>query len=304
MGSTKSGSCIYIFSKKIYPFPPKNKNLTIVFNKNINNDHRSITESYQESKKIGIFFTNTSTATFKNTLNIFGEHIIFPQYLDEDFFYAGYGPFRRLSGGSLDAEKILEREDPSSRFVTLFREDAALTNVKQWLVDLYNTGRDGDTENQKKLTVVSSIIESKLFPERTKLHINATSVMMEMLDLGGLKLPIQALSDGYRSMLALVVDMVRWAMKAYPSSDNPLLEPGVVLIDELDAHLHPKWQQRIGVWLRETFPNVQFIIATHSPFLAQIHPKGTTSSTATRRRAASRSRRARLRRPIGGWIRC
>jgi hypothetical protein len=50
--------------------------------------------------------------------------------------------------------------------------------------------------------------------------------------------------------------------------------PGVVLIDELDAHVHPTWQRQIGHWLRQKFPNLQFIVATHSPFLAQVAGPG------------------------------
>jgi predicted ATP-binding protein involved in virulence len=71
-------------------------------------------------------------------------------------------------------------------------------------------------------------------------------------------------------MLALGIDLLRWLINAFPDSDNPIECPGVVLIDELDAHLHPEWQRQIGFWLREKFPNIQFIVATHSPFLAQV----------------------------------
>ena len=57
-------------------------------------------------------------------------------------------------------------------------------------------------------------------------------------------------------------------IQASPASDDPLKEEGVVLIDELDIHLHPIWQRDIASWLQEQFPNVQFIVATHSPLIA------------------------------------
>ncbi len=76
----------------------------------------------------------------------------------------GYGPFRRLSGGSQDADRILYAEGKSARFVTLFREDAALTNATKWLIDLYNTARDGDMDSERALAQVK--IDS---PEKTRL---------------------------------------------------------------------------------------------------------------------------------------
>ncbi len=81
--------------------------------------------------------------------------------------------------------------------------------------------------------------------------------------------PFFNLSDGQRCMLAMVGDIAQKAAKLNPQfGDQVLLEtPGVVLIDELDLHLHPKWQRRIIADLRRTFPKMQFICTTHSPQL-------------------------------------
>ncbi|OQY46246.1 MAG: hypothetical protein B6242_08270 [Anaerolineaceae bacterium 4572_78] len=180
----------------------------------------------------------------------------------------GYGPFRRLSGGSQDADKILYSGRIAARFVTLFREDAALTNVIEWLVRLYNTARDGDKKNKKALNYIKKAFVENFFPEPVTLHISARDVHLELS--GKPRITLQDLSDGYRSMLALGIDLLRWLIQAFPDSDNPMHESGVVLIDELDTHLHPQWQRYIGHWLREKFPKIQFIVATHSPFLAQV----------------------------------
>jgi predicted ATP-binding protein involved in virulence len=77
------------------------------------------------------------------------------------------------------------------------------------------------------------------------------------------------LSDGQRIMLSLIGDLVRRASYLNPDFGDQVLEqtPGVVLIDELDLHLHPKWQRRIIDDLKRTFPSVQFITTTHSPQL-------------------------------------
>lgn len=83
--------------------------------------------------------------------------------------------------------------------------------------------------------------------------------------------PFSNLSDGQRCMLAMVGDIAQKAAKLNPQLGGKVLEetPGVVLIDELDLHLHPRWQQRVIEDLRRTFPKVQFICTTHSPFLIQ-----------------------------------
>jgi hypothetical protein len=143
-----------------------------------------------------------------------------------------------------------------------------LTNATKWLTDLHNTARDGDATNARILETVRTAIAEKLFPEPAELIVTAKSALLRRN--GSTQILFQDLSDGYRSMLALSIDLLRWLVKAFPEHSDPLQCPGVVLIDELDTHLHPSWQRTIGHWLREKFPKIQFIIATHSPFIAQV----------------------------------
>ncbi len=76
------------------------------------------------------------------------------------------------------------------------------------------------------------------------------------------------LSSGERMIFTLVADISTKLAIANPSSQNPSKEgQGIVLIDEIDLHLHPKWQRKIVTKLIEIFPNVQFIITTHSPLV-------------------------------------
>ncbi|MEI8325508.1 MAG: AAA family ATPase [Betaproteobacteria bacterium] len=81
--------------------------------------------------------------------------------------------------------------------------------------------------------------------------------------------PFANLSDGQRCMLAMVGDIAQKAAKLNPQFGDKVLAktPGVVLIDELDLHLHPRWQRRVIADLRRTFPKIQFICTTHSPQL-------------------------------------
>ncbi len=83
-------------------------------------------------------------------------------------------------------------------------------------------------------------------------------------------LQVWQLSDGERSIIALVFDLARRLAQLNEREPNPAeIGEGIVLIDELDLHLHPKWQRRVIEDLRRTFPKIQFICTTHSPFLIQ-----------------------------------
>jgi predicted ATP-binding protein involved in virulence len=83
--------------------------------------------------------------------------------------------------------------------------------------------------------------------------------------------PFNNLSDGQRSMLAMAGDIAQKAVTLNPHLGESALDetPGVVLIDELDLHLHPKWQRHVIEDLRRIFPRIQFFASTHSPFLIQ-----------------------------------
>ena len=87
-----------------------------------------------------------------------------------------------------------------------------------------------------------------------------------LIDRDDSTLAVRALSDGERGVLALVLDLTRRLAQANPEMDDPAAEAGaVVLIDEIELHLHPGWQRRIVRNLSETFPKCQFIATTHSP---------------------------------------
>lgn len=79
------------------------------------------------------------------------------------------------------------------------------------------------------------------------------------------ELSIAQLSEGEKCVLAMTGDLARKLAIANPSRENPLEGEGVVLIDEVDLHLHPSWQGRMMPLLFRTFPNIQFIVTTHSP---------------------------------------
>ena len=105
----------------------------------------------------------------------------------------------------------------------------------------------------------------------------------------GQELKLSQLSSGERALLLLVADIARRASILNPFIEDPLQSEGVVLIDEIEQHLHPRWQRAVIPALSATFPNIQFIVATHSPQVLsevengavfeidnfQIHPRDT-----------------------------
>ena len=87
-------------------------------------------------------------------------------------------------------------------------------------------------------------------------------------------LSLNQLSGGYRIVLALAADLARRMAQGNPHLDDPLQSEAIVLIDEIELHLHPEWQQRILTDLMRTFPNAQFIVSTHSPqVLTTVEPQ-------------------------------
>jgi predicted ATP-binding protein involved in virulence len=93
----------------------------------------------------------------------------------------------------------------------------------------------------------------------------ASIVSSLIIDKDGQKFKFSQLSSGEKMMLSLVVDIARRLAIANPSLDNKLEGEGIVLIDEIDLHLHPQWQRKLLPALTHTFPNIQFIVTTHSP---------------------------------------
>ena len=92
----------------------------------------------------------------------------------------------------------------------------------------------------------------------------------------GTWIPFESLSDGYRDVIKIVADIATrmCILNPYLKEDTFKLTPGVVVIDELDLSLHPNWQRRIVSTLTEIFPKVQFICASHSPFIVQSLEEG------------------------------
>jgi predicted ATP-binding protein involved in virulence len=106
------------------------------------------------------------------------------------------------------------------------------------------------------------------------LRVRRSPTLRMTVTKGDRELLVNQLSDGEKCLLAMVGDIARRLSIANPGLDDPLQGEGVILIDELELHLHPKWQRGIIPKLTETFPNCQFIVATHSPqIVSDVQPE-------------------------------
>ncbi|EKO3856533.1 AAA family ATPase [Vibrio harveyi] len=117
--------------------------------------------------------------------------------------------------------------------------------------------------DDKSLDVVKEAIY-KFLPGFSNLKLQRKPLDLT-LEKNGVQLSVLQLSQGEKTMLALVADIARRLTLLNPQSPSPLDGSGVVLIDEVDLHLHPSWQQQIIQKLETTFNNLQFIVTTHSP---------------------------------------
>ncbi|OJE17822.1 hypothetical protein A9490_13660 [Bacillus thuringiensis] len=127
-------------------------------------------------------------------------------------------------------------------------------------------------------TCLESLVKDNILNKKSKVSldysIKADEVQVTLPD--GKVLPFRMLSDGYRNTIGIVADIAyrMSVLNPHLEKNASRLTPGIVLIDEIDLHLHPKWQRRIVDDLKRTFPNVQFIVTTHSPFIIQSLQEG------------------------------
>lgn len=167
-------------------------------------------------------------------------------------------------------DDVFERSADFRRFFEWFRANEDIENER--IADRVVEGRGEGSEyrHSRELPAVRQAL-SVFLPEFTKWKIRRTPLRMEVLK-DGHPLNVEQLSDGEKCIVALVGDLARRLVVANPDFENPLVGSGIVLIDEVELHLHPAWQRTILPRLLKTFPNVQFIVTTHSPtVLAQLN---------------------------------
>ena len=158
--------------------------------------------------------------------------------------------------------------DPSIAFGrALHDREVELREFMHWFRTQEKLGAASEPRRLKVLDALRSVV-SELVPEFTNLRIQESPRLGFVVDKRGQPFYLHQLSDGERGLLALVFDLTRRLAIANPESDNPIAEGmALVLIDEIELHLHPKWQRDVLGRLRSVFQNCQFVVTTHSPLV-------------------------------------
>lgn len=182
----------------------------------------------------------------------------------EKFYIFGYGVSRYTSNTSL-SDQICDDCD------TLFSNEKRLVNIEEWLMQIDYAAKNNNEFAAKRLSKIRDIICGNIFPEIFDFKFESSDSMHNFVLFktkdGWFR--YTQLGYGYQSMLSWVIDLCKRMFDKYPNSDNPLHENAVVLIDEIELHLHPKWQRNIISIISNVFKNVQFIVTTHSPLVIQ-----------------------------------
>ena len=182
----------------------------------------------------------------------------------------GYGVTRNIE------KKGIKTEEKKLNADNLFF-NSNLINFEDWLfqLDYAANNKSSEKSNQEKAAkrrdLLKEVLTSEIFPEINNIRFISDESLNNYIEFqtenGWYKL--SELGFGYQATLSWMCDFCKKMFDRYPESENPLKEPAVLLIDELDLHLHPEWQRKIVGYLSNIFTVTQFIVTTHSPFILQ-----------------------------------
>ncbi|MDM8550610.1 AAA family ATPase [Desulfobacterales bacterium HSG2] len=178
-----------------------------------------------------------------------------------------YGPSRLLIQSQLGKN---EEAGKSGATYSLFNDDGILLNIESELSRWYFKDKFRSKYENVRRTLL------RLLPDISDMRVDEDTdeifyVEKENEETGETyePLPFDKLASGYKSLIAMTGDMMLRLFRHHPDEDSPENLSGIVIIDELDLHFHPRWQRDMPVRLSEVFPKVQFVASTHSviPFL-------------------------------------
>jgi predicted ATP-binding protein involved in virulence len=182
--------------------------------------------------------------------------------INDTFHIFGYGASRTISDSALTKKQ----EFPAA---SLFDDNAALINAEEWLIraDYLALKNKAQAHSQKR---IKEMLLELFKGEIDDFHIitkDKEPAVLFKTDYGWVNL--HNLSLGYKTIIAWMVDFARGMFAKYPDHENPLAEPAILLIDEIDLHIHPGFQHSLIDFLSKIFPKTQFIVTAHSPLIVQ-----------------------------------
>ncbi len=197
----------------------------------------------------------------------------FPNRLDMtllNFPIFAYDAARYMGSSNLD------NADLSDPLASLFSGSTELYDAEEILLDLdYLAAKSGKPRDEERLQRIKQILAA-ILPDIQDIEILGPKVLGYPDEPSGVRfrtpygpVPLSGLSLGYQTTLAWTIDLASRLYERYPDSLNPLSEAAIVLIDEIDLHLHPRWQLQIMDHLTHYFPKTQFIATAHSPLVVQ-----------------------------------
>jgi energy-coupling factor transporter ATP-binding protein EcfA2 len=209
---------------------------------------------------------NGSRTIIEQELRI-GGHSIYPDNATKDLVIYNYGASRRMP--------LTGPFAPDDRGAIFLDDDVALRDPEDWLLKAdYNAllqgaeathfGKFAERVREALVDILPEVDEIRIAPADAP----GGSPRVEARTPDGW-IPLRRLGFGYQSQIAWLVDLASRMFERYPDSTDPLAEPAVVLVDEIDLHMHPRWQRQLIGYLTQRFPNTQFIVTAHSPLVVQ-----------------------------------
>jgi hypothetical protein len=199
------------------------------------------------------------------------------------WFSVGYGPNRKINAKDDTIDQLFQTYSKAASHASIFGEIVAFTDILEWLSLLRYQTYENKPEAELIIASITRLInDGDLLPNDTKLY-DIASDGVTFKDGNNAYVDMTQLSEGYRSVLSLLFELMKQFIRNFGaervfrnfSEDKFIIDlEGVVLIDEIDEHLHPTWQTKIGDWFTTYFPNIQFIVTTHSPLVCRASEKG------------------------------
>lgn len=181
------------------------------------------------------------------------------------------GAYRYFNYTSIDGmkkeTKQKERQEYYIRNNPAFIDSTSMPNIKQWMVNRYFIAPMEWANLEKANWERLNDKMSSIAPKGTEFRFVRIERDLEpIFSINGQECYLEELSSGFKSVISILFTIIDW-IEGVNTGDNALIDnaEGTVLIDEVDVHLHPTWQQTIINSLREIFPKIQFIVTTHSP---------------------------------------
>ena len=185
------------------------------------------------------------------------------EHTSRSYLTVAYGASRQLGdGGLVGARKGSGFSHPRARsMASLFDREAELNPLESWAMRL-----DYSSEG-KHLEVVRQVL-SDFLPDTSFSHIDKSRECLMFETADGV-IPLRLLSDGYQNVAAWVGDLLYQITSIFEDYQDPFNARGVLILDEVDLHLHPKWQRRLLDFLDDRLPRMQLVVTTHSVVTAQ-----------------------------------